>query len=65
MAARALADALAMSMAERSLRRALARRPPSTTGSKAPRTVYVRPAPIVVTLHARGNDGEERTSFDD
>ena len=45
---------------ERALRRALARQPALSTSApqKAPRTVYVRPAPIVVHTHRAGGEHE-------
>jgi hypothetical protein len=46
--------------AERSLRQTLATGPApgATPAVKAPKTVYVRPAPIVVHIHRHGDDGE-------
>lgn len=73
--ARIAAQTQRLSAAERSLRRALAARParPATPrasqapqASQAPKTVYVRPAPIVVHLRHHGDDGrQEEGSFDD
>jgi len=45
-----------LAAAERALKRSLAQKPPAAHA--APRTVYVRPAPIVVHLHRHGDDGE-------
>jgi hypothetical protein len=53
-----------LAAAERSLGHALAHAPASPATAKAPNTVYVRPAPIVVHLHRHGDDGEGG-SYDD
>lgn len=53
-----------LAAAERSLRHALATGPAPASTVKAPKTVYVRPAPIVVRLHRHGDDGEGG-EFDD
>jgi hypothetical protein len=62
--ARIVAQQRRLAAAERSLRHALAKKPTSAAPAKAPKTVYVRPAPIVVTVHRHGGDGEGE-SFDD
>lgn len=63
--ARIVAQQRRLAAAERSLRHALAKSPPHTVAhAKAPKTVYVRPAPIVVTLHRHGGDGEGDSSGD-
>jgi hypothetical protein len=62
--ARIAAQERRLTFAERSLRQALASPSASSATAKAPKTVYVRPAPIVVHLHRHGDDGEEG-SFDD
>jgi hypothetical protein len=51
-----------LAAAERSLHHALAKA--QSSAATAPKTVYVRPAPIVVHLHRHGDDGEEG-SLDD
>jgi hypothetical protein len=61
--ARIAAQQRRLAVAERSLQHALAGLPASSARPKAPKTVYVRPAPIVVRLHRHG-DGEEG-AFDD
>jgi hypothetical protein len=55
-----------LAAAERSLRHALAiaHASASTPTVKAPKTVYVRPAPIIVHIHRHGDDGEGG-AFDD
>jgi hypothetical protein len=53
-----------LAAAERSLHQALATAPVPAGRAKGPRTVYVRPAPIVVHLHRHGDDGEGG-AFDD
>jgi hypothetical protein len=63
--ARIAAQERRLAAAERSLRRGLAARPTSSATTKAARTVYVRPTPIVVHLHPHGDDGMEGGSFDD
>jgi hypothetical protein len=62
--ARIAAEQRRLTAAERSLRHALASAPPPPATAKAPKTDYVRPAPIVVRLHRHGDDGEGE-SFDD
>lgn len=62
--ARIAAEERRLAAAERSLDHALASAPASSTNANAPKTVYVRPAPIVVHLHRHGDDGEGG-SFDD
>lgn len=52
-----------LTAAERSLRKSLGRPSAARATAKAPKTVYVRPAPIVVPLRGRGDDGEAG-SFD-
>ena len=55
--AQIVAEQRRIAAAERSLRRQLAQKPPSAAASAAaPRTVYVRPAPIIVHLHRHGGD---------
>jgi hypothetical protein len=64
--ARVAAQANRLAVRERSLRRALAAAPASHANSKPPKTVYVRPAPIVVHVHRHGgDDGSQESSFDD
>jgi hypothetical protein len=62
--ARIAAQERRLAAAERSLRRSLASPSTSSAAAKAPKTVYVRPAPIVVPLHRHGDEGDEG-SFDD
>jgi hypothetical protein len=62
--ARVSAQERRLTAAEHSLRRALATAPTAAPAS-APKTVYVRPAPIVVHLHRHTDDGEEGGSSDD
>lgn len=62
--ARVAAQERRLTAAERSLRHALASPSASSGTAKAPKTVYVRPAPIIVHLHRHGDDGEGG-SFDD
>jgi C4-dicarboxylate-specific signal transduction histidine kinase len=54
---------------ERALRRALAKQPalPATVAKRPQRTVFVRPAPIVVHLHRGGGEreGGDGGGFDD
>jgi hypothetical protein len=45
-----------LTAAEQALRRTLAQKP-AAAGHATPRTVYVRPAPIIVHLHHYGDDG--------
>jgi hypothetical protein len=63
--ARVSAQERRLAAAERSLRHALATPPAPSRTTSAPKTVYVRPAPIVVHLHRHSDDGEERGSSDD
>lgn len=49
-----------LTAAERSLRRALEEQPAAASAARAPRTVYVRPAPVVVHAHRHGDDEGER-----
>jgi len=62
--ARIAAQERRLTAAERALHHALASTPTSPAIAKAPKTVYVRPAPIVVHLHRHGDDGEGGSSDD-
>jgi len=55
--ARVAAQERRLTAAERSLRHALASPSASSATAQAPKSVYVRPAPIVVSLHRHDDEG--------
>jgi hypothetical protein len=61
--ARIAAQERRLASAERSLRRTLAGLPAPSATPREPKTIYVRPAPIVVTSH--GHDDDQEGSYDD